>query len=158
VGIHQALILISATQPAPPHELLLTSALYPVVVDGDAVNLAFAFVSANTYIFFDNEQVHLTFELVGNPTLAATIVYTSYVNWPLESVNLAFGGIVGNPTLTTTIVFTSYTNWPLESVNLAFGGLVGDPTLTVVIQYLTYTNWPLESVNLAFSFQGASLA
>ena len=130
-----------------------------MVVEGDAVDLAFAFIGANTAIFFDNNdaQVRLACALVGNPLLTATIVYTSYANWPLEAVNLAFGGLVGNPALTTTIVFTGYANWPLESVDLAFG-LVGNPTLTVTIQFLNYTNWPLESVDLAFSFQGASLA
>jgi hypothetical protein len=163
VSIQQALIRSLGGEELPPPPILglvLTSGLYPVLVEGDAVDLGFAFVGANTAIFFDNndEQVRLACALVGNPVLTATIVYTSYTNWPLEAIDLGFGGLVGNPTLTTTIVYTSYTNWPLESVDLTFGGLVGNPTLTVVIQFLNYTNWPLESVDLAFSFQGATLA
>jgi hypothetical protein len=163
VSIQQTLIRSLGDEPVPPPPILgmvLTSGLYPIVDGGDAVDLGFVFIGANTAIFFDNndEQVRLACVLVGNPVLTATIVYTSYTNWPLESVDLAFGGLVGNPALTTTIVFTSYTNWPLESVNLAFGSIVGNPTLTVTIQFLNYTNWPLESVDLSVSFQGATLA
>jgi hypothetical protein len=163
MAIQQTLIRSLGDEPVPPPPILglvLTSGLYPIVGEGDAVDLGFAFVGANTAIFFDNndEQVLLACALVGSPVLTATIVYTAYTNWPLESVDLAFGGLVGDPTLIATIVYTSYTNWPLESVDLAFGALVGNPTLTVVIQFLNYTNWPLESVDLAFSFQGATLA
>lgn len=161
MGIQQTLIRALGDEEAPPPPILgivLTSGLYPVIDDGDAVNLGASLQGINTYTFFDInvEQVNLSATLPSAPALTSTIVYTTYSNWPIESANLA-ASLPSAPVLTTTIVYTSYLNWPVESVNTA-ASIQGNITLTVTIQYLNYTNWPIEPVDLSASLQGVTLA
>lgn len=161
MGIQQTLIRSLGDEEAPPPPILgivLTSGLYPILMEGDAVTLGASLQSINTFTFFDVnvETLNLAASLSSAPVLTTTLAFKTYSDWPVELVDLA-ASLQGSPVLTTVIVYTNYTNWPVESVNLA-AGIQGNVTLTVVIQYLNYTNWPVESVDLSASLQGVTLA
>jgi len=157
MGIQQSLIRSKIGDVAPPPPVLglaLTSGLYPVIAEGDAVYARAGLVGANTYIFFDSnvEQVYARAGFQSG-TLNATIVYTSYTNWPKEDV-YARGGFQSG-TLTATIVYTSYTNWPSEDAYARAAFQSG--TLTIAIAYVTNAMQP-EDIYARAAFQSGALA
>jgi hypothetical protein len=160
MAIQQTLIRALGDEPVPPPPILglvLTSGLYPVLVDEDVVALGASLMSAGLFQFFGlDEQLNMGAALPA-ATLTETITYNNYTNWPVEEVNLAAAPLVG-ATLTTTIAFISYANWPIEEVNLAASLVPGSLSLVVTIQYIVFSTWPVESVDLSASLQGATLA
>jgi hypothetical protein len=157
VSIQQTLIKALGAEEAPPPPILglvLTSGLYPVVVEGDAVSASAGLLAANTYIFFDNavEQVYARAGLQST-ALNATIVYTSYSNWPVEDVYSRAGFQAG--TLTSTIVFTNYSNWPVEDVYAR--SALNSAILTTTIAFVTNAMQP-EDVYARATLQSAILA
>jgi hypothetical protein len=157
MGIQQTLIRSLGDEPVPPPPILgmvLTSGLYPIVVDGDEVFARAGFLSATNYVFFDPavEQVYARAGLQSG-TLTTTIVYTFYVNWPLEDVYAR--AALQAADLVQTIVYTAYTNWPLEDVYARAG--LNSATLTVAIAYITNAMQP-EDVYARAALQTAVLA
>jgi hypothetical protein len=157
MGIQQTLIRSLGDEPLPPPPLLglvLTSGLYPIIVEGDEVFARAGLLSATTYSFFDPavEQVYARAGLQSS-TLTATIVYTAYTNWPQEDVYAR--AALQAAALVQTIVYTAYANWPLE--DLYARAQVSSATLTVVIGYITNTMQP-EDVYARASLQAAILA
>jgi hypothetical protein len=164
MGIQQTLIRSLGDEEAPPPPILgivLTSGLYPVNSEGDAVNLGVALGTGgiNLYSFFQgDEQLNMGVALPVAPLLQSTLVFTNYTNWPVEAVDLGVA-LPSAPVLASTIAFTNYTNWPVEAVD--FGVAVAPGTsivLTTTIQFVNYINWPIEAVDLSVSIQGATLA
>jgi hypothetical protein len=156
MGIQQTLIRSLGDEPVPPPPILgmvLTSGLYPIVVEGDEVFARAGFLSATSYTFFDFavEQVYARAGLQSG-TLETTIVYTPYTNWPPEDVYARAALQVAD--LAVTIVYTTYSNWPKEDV---YARAQVSATLTVVIAYITNAMQP-EDVYARASLQSAVLA
>jgi hypothetical protein len=159
VSIQQALIRSLGGEELPPPPILglvLTSGLYPVAFEGDELNVGASLESIVVASFFTDEFLSVSASLQAL-TLTATIVYTSYTNWPFEQLyaTASFQGL----TLTNTIVFTSYTNWPFEQLSVSGGLAPGGPgiTLTTAIAYVFNTMQP-EDLFIGGSLIGVTLA
>jgi hypothetical protein len=157
MAIQQTLIRSLGDEPVPPPPILglvLTSGLYPVLVEGDEALASATLLSANTYTFFGLEETFPRVTLQA-AVLTSTIVYTSYTNWPFEQA-YPQGTFLG-ATLTVTITFTNYTNWPFESAFPTAALGVGGAVLTVAIQYVTNAMQPEDAYAHA-TLQAATLA
>ena len=159
MGIQQTLIRALGDEEAPPPPILgmvLTSGLYPVLVEGDALNVGASLQGIVVASFFGDEFLSVSASLQ-SITLTATIVFTSYTNWPFEQLfaTASFQGL----TLTNTIVFTSYTNWPFEQVFVSAGLAPGAApmTLTTTISFVSNTMQP-EDLFISGSLIGVTLA
>jgi hypothetical protein len=152
VSIQQTLIRSLGDEPVPPPPILgmvLTSGLYPIVDDGDAVSMGCAPAPTGILLtqFFGLEPVDLN-AVPQAITLVATITFKNYTFWPFESANLA-ASTPQAPTLTDTIVFKNYTFWPAESVNMSATPAGGSPiTLVAAISFVNTAMGP-ESANMA---------
>jgi hypothetical protein len=148
-GVQQALIRSLGAEEVPPPPILgmvLTSGLYPVVVEGDVVDLGCTIGGQiSLVIFFETESVDLA-AAAASITMVATITYNNYTNWPFEAVDMAAGA--APITLVATISYVNYVNWPFEAVDLAAAPPAGNSiTLVQTINFINNAMLP-ESVDL----------
>lgn len=149
MGIIQHFVRPRPTEDVPPPPVLgmvLTSGLYPVIVEGDAVDMGCTpGGQISLVIFFETESVDLA-AVPGTITQVATITYNNYTFWPFEAVDMA--AVPGTITLVATISFINYTFWPAESVDAAAGPAPGNSiTLATTINFINNAMGP-ESADL----------
>jgi hypothetical protein len=151
MAIQQTLIRSLGDEPVPPPPILglvLTSGLYPVVDNGDAVNMGCAPSPTGILLaqFFGLEPVNLS--AAPQPiTLVATITYLNYALWPFEAVSLAAAPQA--ITLVDTITFKNYAFWPAESLNMSATPVGGSPiTLATTINFINTAMGP-EAADMA---------
>jgi hypothetical protein len=148
-GVQQALIRSLGAEEVPPPPILgmvLTSGLYPVVLEGDTVDLGCTIGGQiSLVIFFETESVNLA-AAAAPITLNTVLTQVFYTNWPFEAVDLAASA--APITLVATINYVNYVNWPFEAVDLAAGPPPGNSiTLVQTINFINNAVGP-ESVDL----------